>query len=732
MSVAAHRRLALLLPALLLSSAALAQTEDLVYQMPAPVLAAMIDAPPTPGVRLSPTLDWLLLLESPGLPSIEEVAQPELRLAGLRINPRSNGPSRQRSLSGLRFKRLAAAGEALERPVTGLPAGARLDFVTWSPDGKRVACVVEGAEGLSLWSAELADGLARRIGPRDLALNAVYGQPYRWLADGSGFVVAAVPAARGAAPAAPSAPAGPRVQENLGRKTPARTYQDLLQNRHDEALFDHYAGSQLWQLDLKGKAKGLGEAGILRDFELSPDGRYLLVQRVGRPYSYSLPEDDFPRRVEVWDRDGRLVALLADLPLQDAVPIAFGSVPTGRRSFSWRTDTAATLCWAEALDGGDAGVEAAERDRVFTLAAPFTGQPQPLITLAYRYAGALWGNDSLAVVNSMWWKTRQIRSWRVEPGRPGAAPVLMQERSYQDRYADPGRPVLAPGPFGRDVILTAAGGRAIYLIGDGASPEGNRPFLDRLDLAGGEATRLFRSEAPYYERPVELLDPAAPLILTLRESQGEPPNYFLRDLAAGSLAAVTAFPDPTPQLAGMQKELIQYPRADGVPLTGTLCTPAGFRPGVDAPLPLIVWAYPREFKSAADAGQVTDSPYRFNRVGWWSPLLFLTRGYAVLDDAAMPIVGEGDAQPNDSFIAQLVASAQAAIDEACGAAWPTASASPWAGTATAPSWSPTCSRARTSSASAWRAAAPTTARSRPSASRARSAASGRRPRPTSR
>lgn len=653
----------LLLTVTLLPNSALGQSEQAGYRMPDPLLAALVDAPPTPELRISPRQDWLLLLDSPGLPSIEEVAAPELRLAGLRINPRSNGPSRQRTLSALRFQRLAPAGEAEERPVSGLPAEARLSFAQWSPDGERVACIVEGEDGLSLWCAELGDGRARRVGPRELALNAVYGQPYRWLPDGSGFVVTAVPTGRGAAPVPPATPTGPIVQENLGRKTPARTYQDLLQNRHDEALFAHYATAQLWRLDLKGKAKRLGEPAILRSAEPSPDGHYLLVEIVGRPFSYTLPEGDFPHRVEVWDLEGRRVTLLADLPLADAVPITFGSVPVGRRSFSWRDDAPATLCWVEALDGGDAGVEAAERDRVFTLAAPFTGEPQPLITLAYRYAGALWGNDSLAIVSEGWWKTRQLRNWHMAPGDPQTTPVLMMERSYQDRYADPGRPLLAPGPFGREVILTTGDGGSIFLVGEGASPEGNRPFLDRLTLASGETTRLFHSEAPYYERPVALLDVASPRLLTLRESQSEPPNYHLRDLAAGSLAAVTAFPDPTPQLAGIGKELIQYPRADGVPLTGKLCTPAGYRPGVDPPLPLIVWAYPQEFKRAADAGQVTDSPYRFSRVGWWSPLLFLTRGYAVLDDAAMPIVGEGDAEPNDSFIAQLVAGAQAAVDE---------------------------------------------------------------------
>jgi len=344
------------------------------------------------------------------------------------------------------------------------------------------------------------------------------------------------------------------------------------------------------------------------------------------------------------------------------VPIAFGSVPTGPRSVSSRAAAAAELVWAEALDGGAGGVEADERDRVYTLAAPFEGKPAPLMTLGNRFGGVFWGNDDLAFVSSWWWRTRNVKVWRVAPGDRSREPKLVDDRSWQDRYADPGQPVTHPGPFGRQVMMTAEGGNVLFLAGAGASPEGDRPFLDRRDLRTDETVRLFRSEAPYYEYTVELLDAEGGKLLTRRESQTDPPNYFIRDLASGELTQKTFFPDPTPQLEGMKKEMIQYERADGIPLTATLYTPAGFEPGRDAPLPTVMWAYPREFKSKKDAGQVDDSPYRFTRVGWWSPILFVTRGYAVLDDVGMPIVGEGDTQPNDSFIEQLVESARAAID----------------------------------------------------------------------
>ncbi len=639
---------------------AAAQEEALSYQLPPQVLVDIIDAPPSPFVAVSPGQEWLLLLQQPGLPPIEEVAQPELRLAGLRINPRDNGPSRVNSLDRLTFRRLS---DGKEVPVTGIPEGGRITGVTWSPDGKRIAFVVTRDERLTLWAADLKDGKASRVTPEGMALNGVYGRPYDWLSDSKSLVAKTLSPGRGEPPVENLVPGGPVIQENLGKKAPARTFQDLLQNPYDESLFDYYGTSQVMKLTLDGKAVPLGGPAVFRSMDPSPDGKYLMVQMIRHPYSYSLQEGDFPHRIEIWDLDGNFVHLLADLPLQDQVPISFGSVPVGRRSVEWRNDKPAQLVWTEALDGGDGGVEADERDRVFTLDAPFTGEPRPLITLGHRYGGVTWGDDDLAFVSSWWWKTRNVKVWRVKPGDPAFVPVIVQDRSWQDRYTDPGQPLTHRNRYGREVILTADGGRTIFLNGEGASPEGDRPFLDKYDLETGKTERLFRSEAPHYESPVELIDPGKLLLLTRRESQTEPPNYFLRDLKNSALDQKTFFPDPTPQLAGISKELIQYERNDGVKLTGTLYLPAGYDKDRDGPLPCLMWAYPTEFKSADDAGQVTDSPYRFTRVGWSSPMLYLTQGYAVLDDPTMPIVGEGDEEPNDTFIEQLVASAQAAVDE---------------------------------------------------------------------
>jgi dipeptidyl aminopeptidase/acylaminoacyl peptidase len=633
-----------------------AQDTDVPYRMPPPELAALVDAPRTPYVSLSPDRSTMLLMQPPSLPSIAEVSAAEARLAGLRINPRNNGPSRGTAFIGLRLRDL----EGREREIRGLPGEPRIRNVRWAPDGQHLAFTHERIDGIELWLVSVETAQARRL--IEAEVNAAYGSPFTWLSDGQTLVVKTVPAGRGAQPVAPEVPAGPIVQETAGEAAPARTYQDLLKSPHDEALFEYFATTQMMMVDLDGTVSRLGGPGLFRSVDPSPDGSYLLVETTHRPFSYLVPASRFPNRIEVWDAEGEVVAEIADLPLQDQVPPGFGSVPTGVRSISWRADAPATLAWVEALDGGDGRAEAAERDRVFTLPAPFSGQPTTLATLPLRFAGIIWSEDGFALPIEMWFATRQLRIYSVDPDDPGEMATLF-EFSMEDRYSDPGSPMMRQTAWGTYVAMTADQGRTLFLSGQGASPEGNRPFIRRLDMRTGETEEVFRSEAPYYEVPVDFLDVDQGLLLTRRETNEEPPNYFVRDLSRGTVEPVTDFPHPYPQFAEIQKEAIQYEREDGVTLTATLYLPAGYDPERDDPLPTFVWAYPVEFKSADAAGQRTDSPHQFKYVSYQGAVPWVARGYAILDDASMPIVGEGDEEPNDSFRQQLVANARAAIEE---------------------------------------------------------------------
>jgi dipeptidyl aminopeptidase/acylaminoacyl peptidase len=643
-------------PVLLLGTAPLAAQDAGVYRIPNPAVVKVVDAAPTPGVSLSPDQTKMLLIQYPSYPPIRELAERELKLAGLRIKPAVDGRSRTSGATNLRLMTVAGSGS---EDVAGLPGSPRIENIRWSPDGGHVSFTHATSDGLELWVLDVEAARARRLTGRRLSLTA--GNAPSWL-DGRTLVAAFVPEGRGAEPLAPPVPAGPVIEESAGREAPARTYQDLLQNPYDESLFDHYLTVQLARIGLDGDVTPLSDPGIVWDFSPSPDGRYLLVAWVHRPYSYRVPVYRFPQRVEILDRNGNLVHEVADLPLQEEIPMAFGSVATGPRSFNWRADAPATLLWVEAQDGGDARIETEVRDKVFLLNAPFDGASEELASLCLRYVGIQWGDEDLALVFESWWKTRQLKVWRLSPDDPSIEPSLMIERSFEDRYSDPGSPDTRRNEFGRSVIRRSADGGSIFLIGQGASPDGDRPFLDRYDLETGETARLFHSEAPWYERPVSVLDDAGASVLTRRESPENPPNYFVRDLDSGELEQVTAFPHPAPQLKDIRKELVRYQRADGVDLTGTLYLPPGWEPE-DGPLPVLMWAYPTEYKSADAAGQVTDSPFRFVRASAWSAYIWTLVGYAVLDDPSLPIIGEGDEEPNDTYVEQLVAGAKAAVDE---------------------------------------------------------------------
>ncbi len=627
------------------------------YKMPPEEIAELIDAPQTPSVYPDPSNEILLVLGNPNLPSIEELAQPEERLAGVRINPRTNGPSRQRYYNSLSLMEI---GEQKETPITGLPENPQISNVNWSPDGERIAFTITSDSVVELWLAERKSAEAIKL--IDLRLNDAYGSVFYWLPDSRTLLCKIVPEDRGEPPIASTLPEGPVVQENIGKTAPAATYADLLENPHDEALFEYYLQSELIRVDIEGEITPLGISGLFTRATPSPSGEYILVSTIHRPYSYLIPASRFPHRIEIWDIEGNLIRQVTDQPLAEEIPVVTGAVRTGPRQFSWRNDVPATLYWVEALDEGDPRNAVEVRDQLYYLPAPFDGNPIPFFALEMRYSGIMWGNDDMALISEWWWPTRWTKTWAFAPGSPDVEPELVFDRSWQDRYNDPGSPMMRHNEYGKNILLTVDNGTALLLTGGGASPEGSRPFLDKLNMINYETTRLWQSEDPYYEAVYDAINAPKMQFLTRRESVTEPPNYFVRDIDDDRLTQVTKFPHPTPQLIDVQKELITYERADGITLSAKLYLPAGYSVE-DGPLPTIVWAYPREYKSADAAGQVTDSPYRFVRVGWWSPLLWLTRGYAVIDYPSMPILGEGEQEPNDTFIEQLVMSAKAAIDE---------------------------------------------------------------------
>ncbi len=640
--------------ALLLATTAPAQTTTGYHRAP-DAIAKALETPPTPAVALSPDHATLAILGRENLPSIANLSKPILRLGGYRIDPATNGQAEVRVqwLNALAFKTLAS-GRTVE---VKLPQGTRFAAPDWSPDGSRLAFYAQGTDGLSLWVAE-RDGTARVVAR---GLNGAFGTPFAWMPDSRSLIVYTVPAGRGAAPAAATTPTGPVVQESAGRTSAARTYEDLLGDAHDEALFDHYFTGQLVRIGLDGAATPIGAPGLIPDFSVSPDGRYILTERLKRPYSYLLPARFFPTEIAVSTIDGRPVRTLVDRPLADDLPVDFDATVKGPREATWRSDAPATLVWAEALDGGNPRAKVAFHDKVMMQAAPFDAAPVELAQTPARYATTMWGDDGFAIVVDREWRSRTEHRLAVAPARPGQTRMLLT-RNYQDQYGNPGLPIQEENAAGKPVMRFTPAHDAVYVTGEGATKAGAFPFLATMPLAGGEQTRLWTAKAPYYEPVVAMLDDKGQRILTRRESAKAAPNYYVRTVKGGGAKPVTAFTDPAPVFAGVSQRTITYARADGVPLSGTLYLPAGYDAKRDGPLPTLLWAYPAEFTDAKVAGQTVDQGNRFVRPRGISHLFLLTQGYAILDNPAMPIIGEGAAEANDTYVKQLRENAEAAVD----------------------------------------------------------------------
>ncbi len=649
--------LALSVPALAQPAAPPTSLPTTGYQLPSKALQAVVDAPRAPLLQLSPRRDLAAMLQLPALPDIAEVAQPELKLAGVRIHPKTHAASRFSFASKLW---LLSVADGSERQIAGLPAPLSLADLAWSPDQRSLAFRREdAASGANeLWVVDVAAGQARRL----LAdVNTSINDELHWLPDSSGLLVQQQLRDQTAPPARDAVPAGPAIQQtsaDAGVRA-IRTYQDLLRNEADARLFEYYATAQPVIVGVNGQVRPIAAPGIYLHLSVSPDGRYVLSERSERPFSYLAPLDAFARRIEVLDLQGKLVRQVAQLPLVEGLPTGNDAVPTGVREIAWRADAPATLVWAEAQDGGDPARTSAVRDALLMQAAPFNRAPVTLAKLGSRFEGVQWGRGDLAIISESWWKTRRTKQWRIAPDQPQRAPELLWDRSSQDRYNDPGTPALIADGNGHALLQTGADGNSLFLLGKGASPEGDRPFVDRFDLQSKRTTRLFHSKAPTYAAPIALLDAQGTQLLLSRESPEEPANYYVQTLGdtAATPRALTRFAHPLPQLRGVQKEQIRYKRNDGVDLTATLLLPPGYDPKRDGPRPLLMWAYPGEFKSADTASQVTDSPYRFNAISYWGPQAFLAIGYVVLNNPAMPIVGEGDAEPNDTYLPQLIADA---------------------------------------------------------------------------
>jgi dipeptidyl aminopeptidase/acylaminoacyl peptidase len=630
--------------------------QSLTYQKPSKEILELADVDLAPGVQIDSKGEQMVLLYRDQYKSIAELSETELRLAGLRINPVTNIGSRTNYITNLKVKKTSDK-EATQ--VKGLPDNPRLSGFSWSPDESMIACLNTTASGVEAWILNIEKATATKI--TEATVNANMGSTINWFKDNEHLLVKMLPKDRKPLiNTAEAVPTGPTVSVSDGSKAQNRTYQDLLKTPNDEFNFEQLAHSEIVKVSIEGKTEPFLESAMYRGISFSPDGNYIMITKTKRPFSYLVTYSRFPYESVIYDANGKMITVANDVPLDEVRPKGFMATRMGKRNMSWRDDQPATLVWAEALDNGDPAVDAEYRDAVYQLKAPFKGEPQLILKTQQRFAGIDWGNDNFAVAYDYWWNTRNTKTYTFNPSNSSEKPKVIYDRNYQDVYSDPGNFVSSKNKYGRYTL--EMDGNKLYLMGDGYSDKGQFPFVDEFNIKTNETKRLYQSQ---YTDKLEDLSSAIDMkkgeILVRIESPTEYPNYYIRNIKKkNALTPITAFDNPFKSLEDVNKSVISYKRDDGLDLEGTLYLPLNYKEGEK--YPMILWAYPREYKDKSSASQSTTNPNEFVYPYWGSPIYWVTKGYVVLDDAAFPIVGEGTDEPNDTFRKQLVANAKAAID----------------------------------------------------------------------
>lgn len=648
-----NKKITLLLVATAMCFGAFAQ-DAVSYQLPPKEVADLLLAKPTPDVSIDSQGEWMIQSERNSYPTVEELGQPEIRIAGLRLNPNNFSPSRQIFINNFTLKNIKTGKEF---KISGLPANMLAGNLRWSPSEKKIAFTNTTNNRVDLYIIDIATKVATKVNKK--ALNVVLGADLTWF-DDNAIVYKTAVSLPSAAPAKPITPKGPTVQQNIGKAAPGRTYQDLIKTPYDEQLFEFMATAQM-VINRGGVETPVGKPAIYESYTLSPDKKYFLLEVLKKPFSYLVTASGFPTAVSVVDISGKLVKDIADLPSAETRPSGNDNVQNIPRGFEWRADEAATLVWAMPLDSGLIKKNVEFHDVVYAQAAPFKAEKQELFKTKMRFRGITWGNENFAWVSEGLAGKQTIKVSRYNSSTKSISTLF--ERNTTDAYGNPGMPLMEKNSFGKQVILVE--GNKIFLNNTvGSSPKGDLPFLSLFDIDTKKTEQLWRCSEGTYEFVVDVLDAKNLTFITRKESKTDVPNFYIKNLKLRIAdMPITAFTNPYPALVGVTKQKVKYTRKDGIELTGDLYLPKGYNKEKDGPLPVYMWAYPREFNNAADAAQVRGSENKFITIAWGSPIYYVTQGFAVLDNAEMPIVSKGgDTKPNDNFIEQLTLNAEAAVN----------------------------------------------------------------------
>ena len=631
--------------------------ENIEYQKPSSEILNLVEYERPPSVVYDSDKNFMLFLYRDNYKSIEDLSQEELRLAGLRINPKTNIGSRITYYNNIKIKNLKNKRSEIE-DIIGIPSNPKIANINWSPNQKNIAFTNTSSDGVNLWVLNLESRSLVKLS--DLQLNSNIGDVINWLND-SEILIKVIPEnKKELIDQSNVVPLGPTISSNDGENAQNRTYQDLLKNKTDEFNFEQLVTSDIYKVSLDGKTRKWLDADMFTDISPSPDGEFVMVSNIKKPFSYIVTYGRFPKSANIYDNEGMLVSNLVDVPLIEELPQGFMAVRTGKRNFSWRMDKPSTITYIVALDNGDPSKEAEYRDELFELDAPFSSNGNTIFKSINRLAGIIWGNKTTAVAIDYWIKNRNEKTYLFNPSDINQKPIIMYDRNYQDTYSDPGSFITERNSFNKNVLKMDSNN--LILMGDGYSEKGQFPFVDRLNLDNLTTKRIY--ESIYTDKLENLVDfdVNKNQLLVRIESKNDYPNYYFKDLNGKKITRITDFNNPFEQLSKVDKQVITYKRNDGVELSGVLYLPVGYDKTSKEKMPMIMWAYPREFKDKTSAGQNTNNPNEFTYPYYGSMVYWVNKGYVVLDNASFPIIGEDTTEPNDDFRNQLVENARAAIN----------------------------------------------------------------------
>ncbi len=644
---------------LFLSNSMLAQ-ENITYQKPSKEILALTEFDRAPSVSMDSKKEYLLLSYRNTYKTLGELNEEEMKLAGLRINPTTNISSTVTYINNLKIRKIKDTDDV---QVKGLPTNPRITNLSWSPDESKIAFTHTATNGVELWLMDVATATAKKISNN--YLNANIGNPISWFKDSKELLVRMLPEDRPALiNPKDNIPLGPIISTAVeGTVSQNRTYQDLLKNKTDEINFENLTTSELYRIDLNGNKALFKKSDMYVGESFSPDGNYLLITTLERPFSYIVPLSRFPMKSIVYTTTGKEVKNVNDVPLNEIIPKGFMAVREGKRNMAWRADEAATLYYVTALDHGDPAEIVPFRDELFTWKAPFEQAPTSLVKIPQRYNRIIWGDQKTAVLYDHWYDTRNLKTYLLDPSKASNNITVVFDRNSQDLYSDPGNFETVKNNFDRYVL--AKENNHLFLIGEGHTPQGQKPFIEELNLKTLKTKRLYTSDLKDRKETIfSIEDFKKGKVLVSLESSSDYPNYFFRNIhKKDDLQAITHFKNPFESIKNVYKEVIKYTREDGVELSGTLYLPENYdRNAKKEKLPLLIWAYPTEYKDKNSAGQTSSNPNEFTFPYYGSFVYWVTKGYAILDHASFPIIGEGTEEPNDTYIKQLVANGKAAID----------------------------------------------------------------------